>query len=262
MSITRKAIFIILGILLADQVLKIIIKTNMTIGEEIHVIGNWFILHFTENNGMAFGLDLPGNNGKLFLTLFRIVAITGIVLYMRYLIRMKAHKGLILSVALILAGATGNIIDSIFYGVIFNDSWGRVATMFPEGGGYATLLQGKVVDMFYFPVIRGTWPDWFPWWGGSSLVFFRPVFNIADSSITTGVAIILIWQRRFFNEEILPGKKPEEGMVSSTGNEDTVEGAAEGAVEGSVESPAESSVKDPAGNTVERPAEGTARNSG
>ncbi|MFC2112983.1 lipoprotein signal peptidase [Bacteroidota bacterium] len=209
MSITKKAIFLVLGILLIDQVLKIIIKTNMTIGEEIHVMGSWFILHFTENNGMAFGLDLPGNNGKTFLTLFRIIAIAGIGFYLRYLIRLEAHRGLILSVALILAGAAGNIIDSIFYGLIFNDSWGRVASLFPEGGGYAPILQGKVVDMFYFPIIRGTWPSWFPWFGGNSLVFFRPVFNIADSAITVGVAIILIWQRRFFTEEILPGKKPQ-----------------------------------------------------
>jgi signal peptidase II len=208
MSITKKAIFLVLGILLLDQVIKILIKTNMTIGEEIHVIGNWFIIHFTENNGMAFGMDLPGKNGKTFLTIFRLIAITGIGLYLRYLIRQDAHRGLILSVALILAGAAGNIIDSVLYGMVFNDSWGRVATLFPEGGGYAPILNGKVVDMFYFPIIRGTWPDWFPWWGGSSLVFFRPVFNIADSSITIGVSIILIWQKRFFAEEIIPGKKP------------------------------------------------------
>ncbi|MFC2115561.1 lipoprotein signal peptidase [Bacteroidota bacterium] len=206
MSITKKSIFIVLGILILDQVLKILIKTNMTIGEEIHVIGNWFIIHFTENNGMAFGMDLPGNNGKTILTLFRLIAITGIVFYLRYLIREKAHVGLILSVSLILAGAAGNIIDSLFYGMIFNDSWGRVATMFPESGGYAPFLQGKVVDMFYFPVIRGSWPDWFPWLGGNRLIFFRPVFNIADSAITIGVFIILIWQKKYFAKEIIPGE--------------------------------------------------------
>jgi signal peptidase II len=215
MSISKKAIFLILGVLLIDQVLKIVIKTNMTIGEEIHVIGNWFILHFTENNGMAFGLDLPGNNGKIFLTLFRIVAITGIGFYMRHLIRLESTVGLVLAVALIFAGAAGNIIDSIFYGMIFNDSWGRLASIFPEGGGYATILQGRVVDMFYFPIIRGTWPEWFPWWGGSSLVFFRPVFNIADSAITVGVSVILIWQKRFFAEPILPEENAQEEKVSA-----------------------------------------------
>ena len=230
MSITKKAIFLILGVLLIDQVLKVLIKTNMTIGEEIHVIGNWFILHFTENNGMAFGLDLPGNNGKIFLSIFRILAISGIGFYMRYLIRLEAHKGLILAVALILAGAAGNIFDSMFYGMIFNDSWGRVASFFPEGGGYATFLQGRVVDMFYFPIIRGTWPEWFPWWGGNSLVFFRPVFNIADSAITVGVTIILIWQKRFFAEEILTGKKfhkAEESIVTDVAPDATTDAVTE-----------------------------------
>jgi signal peptidase II len=214
MSITKKAIILILGVLLVDQVFKILIKTNMTIGEEIHVLGNWFIIHFTENNGMAFGLDLPGSNGKSILSIFRLLAISAIAFYLRYLIIQKAHRGLILSVALILAGAAGNIVDSLFYGLIFNDSWGRVATLFPEGGGYAPFLQGKVVDMLYFPVIRATWPEWFPWWGGNSLVFFRPVFNIADSTITVGVFIILIWQKRFFSEEIIPGKKPKEETIA------------------------------------------------
>jgi signal peptidase II len=193
-----------------DQVVKILVKTHMSLGEEINVLGNWFIIHFTENKGMAFGMNLPGDNGKSILSIFRLVAITGIVLYMRYLIRQRAHGGLILTVALILAGAVGNMIDSLFYGLIFNDSWGRVATLFPEGGGYAPLLHGKVVDMLYFPILRGNWPDWFPGWGGSSLIFFRPVFNIADSSITIGVFIILIWQKKFFSKETDPEETPEE----------------------------------------------------
>jgi signal peptidase II len=200
MSIGKKSILIILIILTLDQLFKILVKTNMTIGQEIHVLGNWFILHFTENNGMAFGMDLPGDNGKIFLTLFRILAVIGIAFYMRYLIRQKAHDGLVISVALILAGAAGNIFDSLFYGLIFNDSWGKVATLFPEGGGYSSFMHGRVVDMLYFPVIRGYWPDWFPYWGGQSLVFFRPVFNMADSSITIGVFIILFFQKRFFSE--------------------------------------------------------------
>jgi signal peptidase II len=213
MSITRKTIILIVGILLVDQAIKILVKTHMTIGEEIHIIGNWFLIHFTENNGMAFGMDLPGDNGKIILSVFRLAAITAIGYYLRHLILHNAHKGLILSVALILAGAAGNILDSLFYGLVFNDSWGRVATLFPEGGGYAPFLHGRVVDMFYFPIIRGTWPDWFPWWGGSSLIFFRPVFNIADSSITIGVFIILIWQKRFFAEEILPENQPTDDSV-------------------------------------------------
>ena len=208
MSIGKKSILIILIILTLDQLFKILIKTNMIIGQEIPVIGNWFILHFTENNGMAFGMDLPGENGKIFLSLFRILAVTGIAFYMRYLIRQKAHNGLVFSVALILAGAAGNIFDSLFYGMIFDDSWGKVATLFPDGGGYSSFLHGRVVDMLYFPVIRGYWPDWFPFWGGRSLVFFRPVFNMADSSITVGVFIILFFQKRFFAE--LENKKEDD----------------------------------------------------
>lgn len=171
---------------------------------------------------MAFGMDLPGENGKIFLSLFRILAVTGIAFYMRYLIRQKAHNGLVLSVALILAGAAGNIFDSLFYGMIFDDSWGKVATLFPDGGGYSSLLHGRVVDMLYFPVIRGYWPDWFPFWGGQSLVFFRPVFNIADSSITVGVFIILFFQKRFFAE--LENKEEKEPVPETIGEtEGTVE---------------------------------------
>ena len=221
MSIGKKSILIIFIILTLDQFCKILIKTNMTIGQEANVIGNWFILHFTENNGMAFGMDLPGENGKIFLSLFRILAVTGIAFYIRYLIRQKAHNGLVLSVTLILAGAAGNIFDSLFYGLIFDDSWGKVAAIFPEGGGYSSFLHGRVVDMLYFPVIRGYWPDWFPFWGGQSLVFFRPVFNIADSSITVGVFIILFFQKRFFAE--LEKKKTAEPVAEESNNEENPE---------------------------------------
>lgn len=221
MSIGKKSILIILIILILDQLFKILIKTNMSIGQEYQVIGNWFILHFTENNGMAFGMDLPGENGKIFLSLFRILAVTGIAFYMRYLIKQKAHNGLVISVALILAGAAGNIFDSLFYGMIFDDSWGRVATLFPEGGGYSSFLHGRVVDMLYFPVIRGNWPDWFPFWGGKSLVFFRPVFNLADSSITVGVFIILFFQKRFFSE--LEKKKADVPIAEESTAEDSSE---------------------------------------
>lgn len=197
MSITRKSILLIVLILLADQTLKILIKTHMTLYEQIPFLGNWGILHFVENNGMAFGLSLPGSLGKILLTSFRIVAVVGIAYYLRHLIRLKAHTGLIIALAMVMAGALGNIIDSVFYGLIFNSSTPmQAATIFPEGGGYAPLLHGKVVDMFYFPIIKGNYPDWFR--GGSSFVFFRPVFNIADSSISVAVVIILFNQRRFF----------------------------------------------------------------
>jgi signal peptidase II len=198
MSNTLKSILIVLTILIIDQILKIWIKTHMILGQEINVFGNWFILHFTENDGMAFGIDFPGNSGKIILSLFRLAAITGIAIFLRHLIRNNANIGFILSVALILAGAIGNIIDSAFYGLIFDHSWGHVAKMFTKEGGYAPFLYGKVVDMLYFPIIRGYWPQWFPVWGGKEFIFFRPVFNIADSSITTGVFIILFFQKRFF----------------------------------------------------------------
>ena len=197
MSITRKSILLILLILLADQTLKILVKTNMPLYQQIPILGNWGILHFIENNGMAFGMSLPGSWGKILLTSFRLLAVGGIIFYIRQLIRIKAHTGLILTLAMVMAGALGNIIDSVFYGIIFNESTPfQTATMFPEGGGYAPLFQGKVVDMFYFPMIKGNYPDWFR--DGASFIFFRPVFNIADSSITVAVAIILFNQKRFF----------------------------------------------------------------
>ena len=197
MSITRKSILIILLILVADQTLKILVKTHMTLYQQIPIFGNWGILHFVENNGMAFGMALPGNLGKILLTSFRILAVLAIGLYLRHLIRRKAHKGLIITLAMVMAGALGNIIDSVFYGVIFNHSSPlQTAVIFPEGGGYAPLMQGKVVDMFYFPILKGNYPQWFR--DGSSFIFFRPVFNIADSSITVAVAIILFKQRQFF----------------------------------------------------------------
>lgn len=220
MSITKKSLILIFVILVLDQILKIWIKTTLTIGQEIHVFGNWFILHFTENNGMAFGLDIPGEFGKISLSLFRIIAVTGIAFFIRHLIRNKAHNGLIISTSLILAGAIGNIIDSAFYGIIFTDSWGRVAEMFPENGGYASFLHGRVVDMLYFPIIKGSWPDWFPFWGGQIFIFFRPVFNIADSSITIGVAVILIFQKRFFRvEEKVSAEEPDKKESESHAEE-------------------------------------------
>jgi len=173
----------------------------MTIGEEIHVLGNWFILHFTENEGMAFGMRFGGNFGKLILSLFRIIAIFVIGWYLIRLAKRKEKTGLILSMSLIFAGALGNIIDSAFYGMFFSASkFHEVAVLFPTESGYSTFLHGKVVDMLYFPVIKGYYPSWFPFWGGNEFIFFRPVFNIADSAITVGVFILIFFQKRFFKK--------------------------------------------------------------
>jgi len=198
MSKTTKSVLFILAILILDQSLKIWIKTNMTLGQEHRIIGDWFILHFIENNGMAFGMEFAGKTGKQILSIFRIFAIVGIGWYLLHLIKKDISYGLIFSISAILAGAIGNMIDSAFYGMIFNDSYFQVASFFPESGGYSSFLHGKVVDMFYFPIIRGYYPDWFPWNSGGEFIFFRPVFNLADSSITIGVTFILIFQKRFF----------------------------------------------------------------
>ncbi len=216
MSISRKAILVIGIILLADQILKFLVKTQMNLYEQIPVLGNWGILHFVENNGMAFGLSLPGELGKILLTSFRIVAVIAIGFYLRHLIRIKAHNGLILTLSMVMAGALGNIVDSVFYGLIFSESTPlTAATLFPEGGGYAPLFHGKVVDMFYFPVLKGNYPDWIR--EGASFVFFRPVFNIADSSITVAVFIILFSQKRFFGhlDQQTESTEKEEGNATN-----------------------------------------------
>jgi len=193
-----KPLLIIFLVLLADQVLKTWIKTNMYIGQEFKIIGNWFIIHFTENNGMAFGLEFGGEFGKLALSLFRIFAVGGIGYGLHYLIQKKYHRGLILNIALIFAGALGNIIDSVFYGKIY---------------GYAELFHGRVVDMFYFPIMEGHFPTWFPIWAGEEFVFFRPVFNIADAAISVGVIIILIFQKVYFKEELQEEIGPNNEIV-------------------------------------------------
>ncbi len=200
MSAGKKAILIIILILVADQILKFWVKTHMVIGEDIPLFGKWGMLHFVENNGMAFGMEMGGKAGKLVLSIFRIIAITGIGWFLNSIIRKKVNTGLIIAVSVILAGAIGNIIDSAFYGIIFSESYYQPAILFPEGGGYASFLLGKVVDMFYFPVINTQWPDWSPFSPGESFIFFRPVFNIADSAITCGVISILIFQKRMFRD--------------------------------------------------------------
>ena len=198
MNITQKSLLLVILVILADQALKLWVKSNMYLGQEISLIGNRALIHFTENNGMAFGYEIGGQYGKLALSLFRIIAVGGIIWYIRHLIIKDSPQGLVLSIALILAGAIGNIIDSAFYGMVFSDSFMRPAEWFPEGGGYAPFLHGRVVDMFYFPVIQGRYPSWLPFVGGDPFIFFRPVFNIADSAITTGVLITLIFYRRYF----------------------------------------------------------------
>jgi signal peptidase II len=200
MSLGKKSVLFIILILLADQVLKFWVKTHMEIGQEIRLLGNWGILHFIENNGMAFGLEMGGKGGKFFLSMFRILAIGGIGWFLVSLIRRKANLGIILAVSAIFAGAVGNIIDSAFYGLIFSESYSQPAVLFPPGGGYSSFLHGRVVDMFYFPIIDTHWPSWSPFRPGESLVFFRPVFNIADSAITCGVLSIILFQKKMFRD--------------------------------------------------------------
>ncbi len=208
LQFSRKHIpwFAVLLVLFLDQTTKIIVKTQMTLGQNIPVLGNWFNIYFIENEGMAFGMQFSGEYGKLILSIFRIIAVIFIGWYIHRLVQQKAHRGLIMSVSLIMAGALGNIIDSAFYGMLFSESYfSQTAEFLPENGGYAPFLYGRVVDMLYFPIIRGSFPDWFPWWGGQGFIFFRPVFNVADSAITIGVFILLIFQKKFFDSV----KKPE-----------------------------------------------------
>ncbi len=201
MNLTRKSLIVIFLILLIDQISKFLVKTSMPLGASIPVIGDWFIIRFIENRGMAFGIDIPGDLGKPALTIFRMIAAVIIGFYLRSLIIKKAPAGFIICVSMILAGAIGNIIDSLFYGMIFSESnYFEAASLFPAEGGYATFLHGRVVDMLYFPVIDGTYPDWFPFWHGQKFIFFRPIFNIADSAISVGVVAIFLFQRKYLKQ--------------------------------------------------------------
>jgi signal peptidase II len=199
-SLAKKAVLVILLILLLDQVLKIWIKTHFVVGQELHFLGRYGMLHFIENNGMAFGMEMGGKAGKFVLSIFRIVAIFGIGWFLKSLVDKKANPGLILAVSAIMAGAIGNIIDSAFYGMIFSESFTQPAILFPPGGGYSSFLHGRVVDMFYFPIVDTHWPVWSPYKSGESFIFFRPVFNIADSAITCGVLSIVLFQKRMFRD--------------------------------------------------------------
>jgi signal peptidase II len=194
---------IILLILILDQTFKIWVKTNFALGEGVRIT-NWFYLYFTENSGMAFGIELFN---KLFLTLFRIIAAGFLTWYLLKICRNQVVRfGYCISISLIIAGALGNVIDCLFYGLIFNHSFGQVATLFPAAGGYAPFLYGKVVDMLYFPLIDTYWPDWMPFVGGDHFVFFRPVFNLADSAITSGIFLLLLFYRKELSEAIEPKK--------------------------------------------------------
>jgi len=207
----RSVALLIIFILVADQALKFYIKMHYILGEEHNVIGTWFRLHFVENEGMAWGLKFGGGLGKILLTLFRLIAVILGTFYLRQIIKKKYHTGFIICASLIYAGAFGNLIDSMFYGLIFSNSNPfTVATLFPAGGGYASFFHGQVVDMLYFPIIHTTYPSWFPIksWRGEEFEFFSPVFNLADSSISIGVIALLIWQKKFFpKKEII--KTPE-----------------------------------------------------
>ncbi|MBE6246979.1 MAG: lipoprotein signal peptidase [Bacteroidales bacterium] len=190
-------------LLVIDQAIKFAVKLNMTIGESIPVFGDWFQICFIENNGMAFGMQFGGSIGKLALSLFRVVLIGFIIVYLRKLIkRAGTPTGVLVGLSLVLVGAIGNVIDCLFYGEIFSAStYTQVAQLFPPDGGYTGFLYGKVVDMFYFPIIDTVLPDWVPFYGGKPFIFFRPIFNFADACISCAVVYMLIFQRKFFTEE-------------------------------------------------------------
>jgi len=196
MSITKKSILLIFIILLVDQVSKIYIKLNFALGDNVEVF-SWFKIYFIENNGMAFGMEIIG---KLFLTLFRIVAVGALAYYIHLLIKKQVRTGYILTISLVLAGAAGNILDSLFYGLLFSDSYGHIATFLPDGGGYAGLFYGKVVDMLYFPIIKNAVGE---------TIFFSPIFNVADSAISVAVGIILIFFRKELNESLESKKETD-----------------------------------------------------
>ncbi|TCK67629.1 signal peptidase II [Winogradskyella wandonensis] len=200
----KKSLILISIILLIDQVSKIYIKTNFYLQEEVEVF-SWFKILFVENDGMAWGTKLSDifsfisdQSAKLILTLFRIMAVTAIGFWLRDVIKKQKSTTLVFAISLIFAGALGNIIDSVFYGVLFNDSYGQVATFLPEGGGYANIFYGKVVDMLHFPLFSGVLPDWLPFIGGKYISFFDPVFNVADVAISTGIGMLIVFNRKAF----------------------------------------------------------------
>ncbi|MCP4978218.1 MAG: lipoprotein signal peptidase [Maribacter sp.] len=212
----KKSLLLIVLVLIVDQVSKIYIKTHFALGDSYEVF-EWFKIHFIENSGAAWGaklndfLPISENTAKLILTVFRLFAVVGIGYWLYDSIRKQSSKTLVLAVSLIFAGALGNIIDSVFYGVLFNDSIGQVASLFSDEP-YGGLFFGKVVDMLYFPMIDSTWPDWVPYFGGSNFSFFDPVFNVADTAISTGVGILLVFNKKAFGNKKTEEVVPEENQ--------------------------------------------------
>jgi signal peptidase II len=221
-----KVAAIIFFVLLLDQWLKFHIKLNYEYGQETYLFGQeWAQLKFVENEGMAFGITFDWKYGKLLLSVFRIIMVGGLIWYIAQLIKAKMPNGLVYAIGFITAGAIGNIIDSVFYGLIFTESYhmgGEVAQLVPMGQGYGTFLHGKVVDMLYFPIHNFSAPDWIPYFGGEDYLFFSPIFNIADAAITCGVVSILLFQGSFFKEEVLPGASTAAAAVVASNNNDGV----------------------------------------
>ena len=193
----KKVLTTALLLLVLDQLLKFWIKTNMFLGQEFRIF-DWFIIHFTENNGMAFGLEFGGDTGKIILSVFRIIVIAWGFTYINTLTKTSLPNGLLVALGLVFGGAIGNIIDGVFYGVLFNDSYNQIAEFLPAVGGYSTFLMGKVVDMFYFPLINTHFPGWIPFFGEEHFIFFRPVFNIADAGISVGMFVLILFYRKHF----------------------------------------------------------------